>query len=116
MMLLLCGHRLLLVVMVQLLLQFLGGGGRRLRLGRGADGLGHEGTGGSLAARAALATALCVPLLPLTALLLATRRSDASDGIGETGIGGGEITLRPETSARDTGRICSSFRRLISIV
>jgi len=46
MVLLLRGHRLLLMVMVQLLLQFLGGGGRRLRLRRGADGLRHEGTRG----------------------------------------------------------------------
>jgi len=111
MVLLLRGHRLLLMVMVQLLLQFLGGGGRRLRLRRGADGLRHEGTRGPLTARAAaLAAALSVSLLPLTPLLLTTRGSDSGDGIGETAIRGGKITLRPETSAIGHGKKHNQLR------
>lgn len=113
MVLLLCDQRLLLVMLMQLLLQFLGGCCRRLCLRRGADRLRHECACRSLAAAvvvvvvlgtvtAALAAALCVSLMALASLLRA-RLVDACYGVGKTGFRGGKVTLRPELAAVERG-------------
>lgn len=111
MMLLLCDQRLLLVMLMQLLFQFLGGRCRRLRLRRGAQRFVHEGAAWTRLAAvataaaadanadgAALVTALRVPQLTLASLLRATL-VDASDGIGKSGLRGGKVALRPELPA-----------------
>lgn len=111
MVLLLCDQRLLLVMLMQLLLQFLGGCCCRLCLRRGADRLGHECACRSLAAAvvgvvvvvgtvtAALAAALCVTLMALATLLRA-RLVDACYGVRKTGFRGGKVALRPELAAK----------------
>lgn len=112
--LLLCDQRLLLVVLMQLLFQFLCGRCRRLRLRRGAQRFVHEGAGwtrlhavaiaaaaaaaAAAFAAAALVAALRVPQLALASLLRA-RLVNTSYGIGESSLRGGKVALRPELAA-----------------